>query len=418
MDNAGPIEGASANSTINFGGAHMLAQRTELFKSSATAAARAAAKSAADQGKEIVDLTVGEICSDLAPTIRAGAIDAIRQGVNRYTDPIGMMELREALAGKISGNTGQVWRADEVAVTTGAKQALFNVAMVLLNPGDEVIVPAPYWTTFPAQVLIAGGTPVHVDTRANGYVPRIEDIEAAITDRSRAIVVNTPNNPTGTVYDAETLAGIGKLAIKRGLWIIFDECYGDFIHVDEAHHPIVSILPEVRPRTLIVNAFSKSLALAGWRMGYLAGPKNVISAVKALQSHTTSNPNVIAQHAVLAHLLNGDGNFESELRCQLTCARQMGLSVLSALTRVPVPKAMGGFYFYLNVSDLLRRPRLREAGTTADDVVKVLLMKAGVAAVSGTAFGDPVGLRLSYGVPPEKLEAGLTPLVDVLNAWE
>ncbi|ULJ74321.1 aminotransferase class I/II-fold pyridoxal phosphate-dependent enzyme [Rhizobium gallicum] len=396
----------------------MLAQRTALFKSSGTAAASAAAKAAADAGQEIIDLTVGEIWSDLAPTIRDGAIEAIRKGVNRYTETIGMMALREALARKLSVDTGQVWRADEVAVTCGAKQALFNAAMVLLNPGDEVIIPAPYWTTFPAQVLIAGGQPVHVETRANGYVPRVEGIGAAITDRTRAIVVNTPNNPTGAVYDSETSVGIGRLAIERDLWIIFDECYGDFIHGDDAHHPIVSIIPEVRPRTLIVNSFSKSLALTGWRIGYLAAPKGVISAVKALQSHTTSNPNVIAQHAALAYLQNSDGSYESQLRSRLAGARQTGLSALSALTRIPVPKAMGGFYFYLDVSGLLRLTFGNGEAKTVDDVVNALRTKAGVAAVSGTTFGDPAGLRLSYGVPTEILEIGLTRLVEVLNAWE
>lgn len=396
----------------------MLAQRTSLFGSSGTAAARAAAKAAADAGKEIIDLTAGEIWSDLAPTIREGAIDAINRGINRYTDTVGMMELREALARKISLDTGQIWKAEEVAVTSGAKQALFNAAMVLLNPGDEVIVPAPYWTTFPAQVLIAGGTPIFVDTRANGYVPLVEDIKSAITDRTRAIVVNTPNNPTGAVYDLKTLIGIAELAINRNLWIIFDECYGDFVHGHRTHHPIVSVLPEVRSRTLIVNAFSKSLALTGWRIGYLAGPKDVINAVKALQSHTTSNPNVIAQHAVLTHLQRGDGGYESKLRSQLASARQIGLNVLSSLTRIPVPRAQGGFYFYLDLMNLLRPTFGNGASTTADDIVNALLSEAGVATVSGTAFGDPVGLRLSYGIPPEKLETGLSRLVEVLNGWE
>lgn len=168
----------------------MLAHRTNLFGTSGTAAARAAAKAAADAGKEIIDLTAGEIWSELAPTIRDGAIDAINKGVNRYTDTVGMVELREALARKISLDTGQIWKAEEVAVTSGAKQALFNAAMVLLNPGDEVIIPAPYWTTFPAQVLIAGGTPVFVDTKSNGYVPRPEHIKDAVTERTRAIVTS------------------------------------------------------------------------------------------------------------------------------------------------------------------------------------------------------------------------------------
>ncbi|MFB9950934.1 pyridoxal phosphate-dependent aminotransferase [Rhizobium puerariae] len=396
----------------------MLAQRTSMFKSSGTAAARAAAKAAADAGKQIVDLTAGEIWCDLAPTIRSGAIEAIQKGVNRYTDTIGLAELREALARKVSLDTGQGWKSDEIAVTSGAKQALFNTAMVLLNPGDEVIIPSPYWTTFPAQIMIAGATPVFVETRSSGYVPRIDDIEAAVTERTRAIVINTPANPTGAVYDVQTLISIAELANNRNFWVIFDECYGDFVHGQQSHHPIVTLVPEVRSRTVIINAFSKSLALTGWRIGYLAAPKDVVNAVKALQSHTTSNPNVIAQHAVLAHLHQSDGVYEGRLRSRLASARQAGLDVLSALSRVPVPKAQGGFYFYLDLSDLLNPGTVNGAAVTADDVVNSLLSEAGVAAVSGTAFGDPAGIRISYGIPADMLETGLSRLVEVLNAWK
>ncbi|MGX5851207.1 aminotransferase class I/II-fold pyridoxal phosphate-dependent enzyme [Mesorhizobium sp. PL10] len=395
----------------------MLAQRTNLFKSSGTAAARAAAKATADAGMEVVDLTAGEIWSDLAPTIRDGAIEAIRRGLNRYTDTIGLMELREALARKVSVETGQLWRADEIAVTSGAKQALFNVAMALINPGEQVIIPAPYWTTFPAQVQIAGGTPVHIDTQGNDYVPRIADIQRVITPLTRAIVVNTPGNPTGAVYDAETLMGIGRLAVERDLWIIFDECYAPFTYNGHEHHSIVSLVPKVRARTVIVNSFSKSLALTGWRIGYLAAPKELILAVRALQSHTTSNPNVIAQHAVLHHLLEGDGAFEARLRGQLTAARQAGLSALSQLQRVPILEAQGGFYFYLDLSGLLRPAPDNGPARTADHIVSALLAQAGVAGVSGTAFGDPIGLRFSYGIPLEPLQAGLERVVRVLNAW-
>ncbi len=395
----------------------MLAQRTALFKSSGTAAARAAAKAAADAGKEIVDLTAGEIWSDLAPHVRDGAIEAIQKGINRYTDTIGLAELREALARKVSLDTGQLWQPDEIAVTSGAKQGLFNAAMTLLNPGDEVIIPSPYWTTFPAQVMIAGATPVFVETRSNGYVPRVEDISAAVTERTRAIVINTPSNPTGAVYDVQTLAAIAQLAINRNFWVIFDECYGDFVHGHRTHHPIVSVVPEVRSRTVIVNAFSKSLAITGWRIGYLAAPKDVVTAVKALQSHTTSNPNVIAQHAVLAHLRQDDGVYQGRLRSQLATARQAGVRILASLTHVPVPEAQGGFYFYLDLAGLLKTTAAGEA-KTADEVVNALLSEAGVAAVSGTAFGDPSGLRLSYGIPAELLETGLSRLVEFLNAWK
>jgi aspartate aminotransferase len=395
----------------------MLAQRTGLFATSGTANARAAAQAAAASGKEVIDLTAGEIWADLAPTLRAGAIAAIERGASRYTDTIGLMELRQAVARKVSFETGQLWHADEIAVTTGAKQALFNAAMVLLNPGDEVIVPAPYWTTFPAQVLIAGGRPVFVDSRANSYVPRLEDLRAAVTPATRAIIVNTPGNPTGVVYDHETLCSIAELAIAHNLWVIFDECYGGFVYEPFVHEPIVSAMPEIRSRLVIINAFSKHLAITGWRIGYLAGPREVVKAVKALQSHTTSNPNVIAQHAVLTHLEASDGAYERQLRAQLRAARLQGLDILSSLERVPLPSAQGGFYFYLDVSELLGAASGNGHDRTADEVVNVLLTEAGVAVVSGTAFGDRAGLRLSYGGPVERLTPGLQRVVEVLNAW-
>ncbi|WP_342709958.1 aminotransferase class I/II-fold pyridoxal phosphate-dependent enzyme [Bradyrhizobium sp. B124] len=392
----------------------MLAQRTVMLKSSATAAARSAAKAAAARGKEIIDLTAGEIWSDLASSVREGAIDAINCNVNRYTETLGLMELRHALARKISAETAQPWSADEIAVTSGAKQALFNATMVLLNPGDEVLIPSPYWTTFPAQIVIAGGTPIFVDTRRNNYVPRLTDLAAAITPRTKAIVVNTPNNPTGTVYDRDILAGIATLAVERDLWIIFDECYGSFVHAPHSHDPIISVAPRARERTLIVNSFSKSLALAGWRIGYLAGPNAVIDAVKALQSHTTSNPNVIAQHALLHHLGTKNPTFQLRLQRHIANARALGLSILSALTLVPQPAAQGGFYFYLDLSDLQMRTKANGRKLDADDVVSAL-MDAGVATVSGTAFGDPAGIRLSFGIDLELLDKGLRRLTATLN---
>ncbi|VIO69855.1 pyridoxal phosphate-dependent aminotransferase [Bradyrhizobium ivorense] len=393
----------------------MLAQRTVLFKSSDTAAARTAAKVAATSGKEIIDLTAGEIWSDTAPSVRAGAIAAIDRNINRYTDTVGLMELRHALARKISAETAQPWSADEIAVTSGAKQALFNAAMVLLNPGDEVLIPAPYWTTFPAQIVLAGGKPIYIETRLNNFVPKVTDLAAAVTSKTKAVVVNTPNNPTGAVYDRDTLAGIAQLAIDRNVWIVFDECYGAFIHATCTHHPIVSIAPRARDRTLIVSSFSKSLALTGWRMGYLAGPHAVINAVKALQSHTTSNPNIIAQHALLHHLECGDRAFQARLQRHVANARELGLSILSALTWVPQPIAQGGFYFYLDLGELQRRAKVNGHELNADDVVTAFLMDAGVATVSGTAFGDPAGIRLSYGIELELLDKGLRRLIATLN---
>ena len=394
----------------------MLAERMSALSTSGTAKARAAAKAAASAGQNIIDLSAGEIGCDPPLALRNGAIAAIQGGIGRYTDTIGLETLRRTIARRLSKQTGQIWDGEEIAVTAGGKQALFNAAMALLNPGDEVIIPVPYWTTFPAQVSLAGGRAVFVDTRATGYVPTPDDLDRAATPATKAIVVNTPNNPTGTVYDRAALQGIAEFAIDRDLWVIFDECYGAFTFDPHRHHPIVSVVPDVRSRTLVVNAFSKQHAITGWRLGYLAAPRPVIAAVKSLQSHTTSNPNVIAQHAVLALLQTGDGEFREALHIRLGRARTLCLEVLSQLTTVPRPTAQGGFYVYLDLTGLLARQAPGDPIRSADDIVALLLREAGVAGVAGSAFGDPAGLRLSYGVPMEPLQTGLERVVATLNA--
>lgn len=395
----------------------MLAQRTDLFNSSDTAAASTVAEAAAVSGEHVIDLTAGDIWSDVAPSVREGAIAAINRRFNRHADAVDPVELRDALARKISVETAQPWSADEVAVTSGAKQALFNVAMALLNPGDEVLIPVPYWTSFPVQIVLAGGTPVFIETRHSNYVPKVTDLAAAVTSKTKAIVVNTPSNPTGTIYDRVTLAGIAQLAVERDLWIIFDERYGAFAHAPHTHYPIVSVAPRARARILMVNSFSNSLGLTGWRIGYLAGPKTVISAARAVQRHATSNPNVIAQHALLHHLDSGDNGFQQRLQRQVTNARALGLSILSTLRWVPQPAAQGGFYFYLDLSAWQGYAKAHGREFSADDIVNALLMDGGVATVSGTAFGDPAGVRLSYGIDLKLLERGLRRLTATLNTW-
>lgn len=393
----------------------MLAQRTTLLGGTDTTWYTGAPT--ATIGENLIDLSSGEISTDLSPSVRDGAIAAIDRNLNRSTDVIGLKELRRALARKISAEIAQPWSADEIAVASGAKQALFNAAMVLVNPGDEVLIPSPYWSVFPAQILIAGGTPMFIETRHNNFVPKLADLAAAVTSKTKAIVVNTPNNPTGAMYDRDTLAGVAQLAIERDLWIIFDECYAAFAHDPHSHHPIISLAPRVRDRTLIINSFSKSLGLSGWRIGYLAGPKRVISAVRALQNQTTSNPNVIAQYALLNHLERGDLYFETLLRRHVANARALGLSILSELTSVPQPPAQGGFYFYLDLTELQQCAMRHGREINADDVVHKLL-SAGVATASGTAFGDTAGLRLSYGVDLELLDKGVRRLTAILNAWK
>lgn len=394
----------------------MLAQRMSLLSGSGTAAAREAATVAAAAGRQIVDLAAGEVIIAPPRTVREGAIAAIEAGINRYTESIGVLPLREAIAEKLTASTRIAWAAENIAITNGAKQALLDVAFALLDPGDEVIIFRPCWPTFPSQVLLAGAKPVFVDVKAPDYIPTIESIRAAVTSCTKAIILNSPNNPTGAVYDRTTLQAIGDLAIGYKLWIISDECYSNFVFSGQGHESIVTSHPGIRTRTVLVNAFSKELAITGWRLGYFAAPPEIVSAAKTLQSHTTSNPNVIAQYAILHHLSVSDGTFEREMHQRLVKTRQDGLRVLSRLVDVAAPRADGSFFFYLDLSGFLAKLPAGSSVRTGGDVSRLLLEEAGVASVAGATFGDPKGLRLSFGAPPEQLLPALEKVVETLNS--
>ncbi|MET4213843.1 aminotransferase class I/II-fold pyridoxal phosphate-dependent enzyme [Bradyrhizobium sp. LA2.1] len=393
----------------------MLAQRISLLSDSGTAAAREAATLAIAAGRQIVDLAAGEVFIEPPSSVREGAIAAINAGRNRYTDSIGLPPLRKAVAKKVSAETGTDWRADDIVITAGAKQGLLDAVLAVLDPGDEVIIIRPCWPTFPSQVLLAGAKPVFVEARPPTYIPDITRIRAAVTPHTKAIIINSPNNPTGAVYDRTILQAIGDLAINYQFWIVSDECYSSFVFTGGRHESIVTAHPSVRSRTIVVNAFSKELAITGWRLGYFAAPPEIISAAKKLQSHTTSNANVIAQHAILHHLQVGDGSFERVMHQRLSDARSVGLRILSSLHDVIPPRGAGSFFFYLDLSRLVADLPVRSPVGSADDIVRLLLDEADVACVAGAIFGDVNGLRLSFGAPPDLMEVGLRRVVETLN---
>ncbi|TWB87240.1 aspartate aminotransferase [Bradyrhizobium macuxiense] len=394
----------------------MLAKRMSLLADSGTAAAREAATAAVATGRQIIDLASGEVIIEPPSSVREGAIAAINAGTSRYTDSIGLMPLRKAVAEKLSAQTGLSWNADEIAITAGAKQGLLDAALAVLDPGDEAIIIRPCWPTFPYQVLLAGAKPAFVDAHSPTYVPDMDAIRAAVTPRTKVIIINSPNNPTGAVYDRTTLQAIGDLAINYKLWIVSDECYSSFVFTGTRHESIVMTHPGVRSRTILVNAFSKELVITGWRLGYLAAPSEIVSAAKKLQSHTTSNANVIAQHAILHHLQVGDGSFEREMHQRLSVARNKGLLLLSGLHDVATPGAKGSFFLYLDLSRLVSAQPATGRLRSTDDVARLLLDEAGVASVAGSTFGDVNGLRLSFGATPDLLELGLKRVVETLNS--
>ncbi|PJG51467.1 aspartate aminotransferase [Bradyrhizobium forestalis] len=393
----------------------MLAQRISLLSGSGTAAAREAAKEAAAAGHQIIDLAAGEVIIEPPLSVREGAIAAITAGTNRYTESVGLPTLRTAIAKKLSAQTGIDWNTDNIVITAGAKQGLLDAALAVLDPGDEVIIIRPCWPTFPSQVVLAGAKPVFVDACPPRYIPDISAIRGVVAPRTKAIIINSPNNPTGAVYDRTTLQAIGDLAINYQLWIISDECYSSFVFTGARHESIVSAHPGVRSRTILVNAFSKELAITGWRLGYFAASGKITSAARKLQTHTTSNANVIAQHAILHHLQVSDGTFEREMHQRLADARSMGLRILAGLEDASPPNADGSFFFYLDLSGLVSALPAGVPVRSTDDIARLLLKEAGVASVAGGTFGDVNGLRLSFGAPPDLLVSGLERVVETLN---
>ena len=396
-----------------------LAERMTVVQGSQTSGMRNLAMRLRAEGKSVVNFAAGELDEGLSEVVINAARQAVYSGTNKYTETVGIRPLRDAIAARLERQTGLPWSWEEIAVTAGAKQALFNSAMVLFNPGDEVLVPAPYWTTFPTQISLTGAKAVFVDTADSGYRLTADLVARHIGPKSRAIIINTPNNPTGHVIPAEVLEQIAVLVRENGLWVIYDQCYSTFVYDDRRHVNLLEVAPDLKDRTVVVDSFSKSHALAGWRIGYAAAPKHVIQAVSNFQGHTTSNPNSIAQVAALAALESQDDDYHSAVRARLEGNRARGLEILKALRGVRVAAPEGGFYFYLKI------PRDRwpagsgispDSGCTS--LAERLLAEAQIAVVDGEAFGDFGGIRLSYAIDSQEVEAGLMRLVHCFQRHE
>lgn len=394
--------------------APMLARRMS-FLTKFDTAARKQATIAGTVGGQIIDLTRDEVLIEHPSFLREEAIPGINAGMNSC-DSIGLTPLRKAIAAKLSAEMGDCWKTEDIVITAGAPQALFHVALAVLNPNDEAIVIRPCWTTLPLQILLTGATPVFVDALRPRYIPDVSAIRAAVTPSTKAILINSPNNPTGAVYYRSTLENIGELALNSQLWIISDERYSSSVFTGARRHvSIVTAHPGVRSQTIVINEFSNEPRINDWTLGYLAAPAEIVFALRTLQRHTKSIPNVVAQHAILHHLQFGEKTFNRQLHERLAGARNMGLHILSDLRDVSPPRADGSLFFYLDLSRLLSSLPTGSAIQSAADVARLLLEEANVACVPGDAFGDINGLRLSFGTPPDLLEIGLKRIVETLN---
>ena len=356
-------------------------------------------------GVDVIGLGAGEPDFDTPDFIKDAAIQAIRDGQTKYTDVDGTPELKAAVQLKFQRDNGLDYGIDQISVNAGGKHTLFNAMMATLDPGDEVIVPAPYWVSYPDVVLVAGGTPVFVAAGADqGYKLRPEQLAAAITPRTKWVILNSPSNPTGAAYTADELRAIGAVIERHPqVWAFADDMYEHIVFDDFAFATIAQVCPSLYDRTLTANGCSKAYAMTGWRIGFAGGPAWLIKAIAKLQSQSTSNPCSVAQAASVA-ALTGDQGFLKDNAALFQSRRDLVVSMLNQATGIRCPRPDGAFYVYPDISGLIGKatPAGRTIATD-EDFVGYLLDDARVAAVQGEAFGVSPAMRISYALSDEVL---------------
>ena len=384
-----------------------LAARVGRIVPSPTLSITATAKSMAAQGIDVIDFASGEPDFDTPEPVKAAAEAAIRAGFTKYTPSSGIDELRGAIADKLKAEQGLQYEKSQILVSCGAKHSLYNVAEALLETGDEIIIPVPFWVSYQDQTLLNDATPVLLRTQEqDGYTISPEALEAAITPRTKAIIVNSPCNPTGATYDRKTLEGIAA-ALRHDLVIISDEIYEKVLYDGAQHISIASLSPEVAARTVVINGVSKAYAMTGWRIGYAAGPKALLTAMGNIQSQSTSNPCSISQKAAVAALRLGNP-FTAVMVAEFDRRRRLMVERLNTMPGVTCRMPTGAFYAFPNVSGVLTKRWKDQPIGSAANLATFLLNEAQVALVPGEPFGSDIHIRLSYATSMEAIERGLT----------
>jgi aspartate aminotransferase len=374
----------------------------------------AKAKALKASGVDVVNFGVGEPDFDTPENIKEAAIKALRDGFTKYTPVGGIDPLKDAVIEKFRSDNGLEYSREEILVSCGAKHSLYNIAEALYGPGDEVIIPSPYWVSYPDQVLLNDATPVIAKTyEKDGFMLKPEVLEAHITGKTKALILNSPSNPTGSTYDRKGLEQIAEIALKHKLYVVSDEIYEKLVYDGAKHVSIASLGNEIKRRTLVVNGLSKSHAMTGWRIGFTAGPKEIIKAMTNIQSQSTSNPNSIAQKAAV-EALTGPQDFIAKMRSEFDRRRRFLVSELNSLPEVSCSTPTGAFYAFPNISGLFGKMEGKPVVTSAD-LALYLLENAGVALVPGDAFGDDDYIRLSYATSMENLKKGVERIRDAIS---
>ena len=396
---------------------HRISNRLAQISPSATLAVDAAAKELKAQGRPVIGFGAGEPNFSTPDYIVEAAQAACADPVmHHYSPGKGLPQLREAIAKKTLRDSGyEVDPNTEIIVTNGGKQAVFEAFSAIVEVGDEVLMPAPYWTTYPEVIKIAGGVPVSVMAGADQhYKVTVEQLDAAKTEKTKALLIVSPSNPTGAVYDANELKAIGQWALDNGIWVITDEIYEHLIYDGIHAEHIVKLVPELAKQTLVLNGVAKTYAMTGWRVGWMIAPPDVIKACAAFQSHTTGNVSNIAQRAALA-AVSGSLDKVQQMREVFDRRRQRMVELLRQVPDLEVPMPHGAFYCYPSVERILGREIAGETPQTSAELADLMLRKVEVAVVPGEAFGPSGFFRLSYALSDEDLEEGVGRIVDFLN---
>ncbi|MEE1045942.1 MAG: pyridoxal phosphate-dependent aminotransferase [Clostridia bacterium] len=358
------------------------------------------------QGVPVVGFGAGEPDFNTPDNIKQAAVKAIENNITKYTPASGTLELKQAVCDKIKKDTGLEYTPANIVISNGGKHSLTNTFMCICNPGDEVIIPAPFWVSYPEMVKLADGVPVYINTtEENGFKFTIEQLKAAITPRTRALVLNTPSNPTGMIYNKDELAEIAKVAVENNIYVVFDEIYEKLIYEGE-HTNIATLGDDIRELTIIVNGLAKTYAMTGWRIGYIAANEKLAKAMANIQSHATSNPNSIAQAAAV-EALTGDQSFIDEMKKTYVERRNYMVERINSIDGVSCIMPNGAFYVFMNVRDVLGKEHYGKMINTASELCSDILERALVALVPSEGFGIDGYVRFSYATSMDVIKTGL-----------
>ncbi len=389
-----------------------ISERARCVSPSPTLAITAKAKAMQAQGIKVISFGAGEPDFDTPQHIKDAAIESLQAGFTKYTPTSGTPDLKQAICDKLKRDNGLDYKPGQIIVSLGAKHSIYNAALALVDPGDEVIIPAPYWVSYPEIVRLAGGVPVFVETdESTGFTASIEQLRAAVTPKTRMLILNSPSNPTGGVYDRKQIQAIADLAVEKGFYVLSDEIYEKVIYDGREHVSIASLGDQIKKQTITVNGFSKAFSMTGWRLGYIAAEKEIVDSMEAIQSHSASNLVSFTQPAGVA-ALNGPQEVVAEMVVEFDKRREYIVGALNEIAGIECFMPGGAFYVFPNVSKLYGRTFECKTIDNSDQFSEYLLMSANVAVVAGSGFGADNYVRLSYATSMENIKNGVARIAE------